>query len=396
MPQLSSRASGMQSSPLRKLAGIAEDRKKKGTVVHHLNIGQPDLATPQEFLDGVRDFSDNPIAYAMSQGTENAIDGWRTYYKGLGIELSREEVMVTTGGSEALIFALMAVTDPGDNVLVFEPFYTNYNSFGTLAGVSMKPVTLSIDNNFHLPTDEEIEAAIDSGTKAMMVCNPSNPTGTVFTREELQRLVDIATKHDIFIIADEVYREFVFEGEVVSMMEFAQASDRIIMCDSASKRFNACGIRIGTLVSRNADVMAAALKLGMARLSVATIEQMALVPVLENASEIVPPVFEEYRKRRDVIHEGLQAIDGVKAAKPEGAFYIICELPVDSSEEFAKWMIAEFEHEGETVLVAPAPGFYASEGRGLKEIRIAYVLDSQKLKRALELLQIAIDQYNSK
>lgn len=395
MPHLSTRAASMQSSPLRKLANAAEERKKNGIAVYHLNIGQPDLSTPQEFLDAVKNFSANPIEYAMSQGLAPAIDGWRTYYKSLGLELEREEVMITTGGSEALIFAVMAVTDPGDNVLVFEPFYTNYNSFGTLAGVSMKPVTLSIDNNFHLPTDEEIEAAIDSGTRAMMVCNPSNPTGTVFSREELQRLVDIAIKHDLFIIADEVYREFAFEGEVTSMLEFTEGREHIIMCDSASKRFNACGIRIGTFVSHNKEVMAAALKLGMARLSVATIEQLALVPVLEKAGELIPPVVEEYRKRRDVIHEGLQAIEGVKAAKPEGAFYIICELPVDSTEAFAKWMIEEFEHEGETVLVAPAPGFYATPGKGAKEIRIAYVLDSQKLKRALELLNIAMKQYNS-
>ncbi len=396
MPQLSQRAESMPASPLRKLANAAEDRKKKGTTVFHLNIGQPDMETPAEFINAVRSFGDNPIAYAMSQGTPNAVDAWREYYAGIGIELEKDELMVTTGGSEAIIFAFCSVADPGDNILVFEPFYTNYNGFGKIGGLSIKPVTLSIENGFHLPSDEEIEAAIDSGTRAMIVCNPSNPTGTVFTKAELKRLVDIAIKHDIFIIADEVYREFGFDAPVTSLLSFSEAADRVIVVDSASKRFNACGVRIGVLASKNKEVISTAVKFGMARLSVATIEQEALVPVLKNAAKLIPPVVEEYRARRDVIHEGLTAIEGIKSAKPEGAFYIICELPVDSSEEFSRWMIEEFEHEGETVLVAPAPGFYATEGKGTKEIRIAYVLGAEKLKRALELLKIAIEEYNAR
>jgi len=317
-----------------------------------LNIGQPDMETPVEFMEAVREFSQNPIAYAMSQGTPDAIDAWRGYYESLGIALEKNELMITTGGSEAIIFAMCAIADPGDNIMVFEPFYTNYNGFGKIGGVDMKPVTLSIDNGFHLPSDEQIEAAIDERTKAMIVCNPSNPTGTVYTAEELKRLVDIAIRHDIFIIADEVYREFGFDQVVTSLMSFPEAQDRVIMIDSASKRFNACGIRIGTLVSKNTDVIATAVKFGMARLSVATLEQQALIPVLKQAATIIPPVVEEYKKRRDVVYDGLLAIPGIKAAKPEGAFYIICELPVDSTEKFAKWMIEEFEHEGETVLVA--------------------------------------------
>lgn len=386
----------MPASPLRKLANAAEARKKEGVKVYHLNIGQPDLATPPEFFDGLQLFAENPVAYAHSQGITDAITAWRGYYKAIGIELEHEELMITTGGSEALVFAMAALADPGDNMLVFEPFYTNYNGFGKLGGISMKPVTLSIENNFHLPPDEEIEAAIDGKTRAMVVCNPSNPTGTVFSKEELKRLVDIAIKHDIFIIADEVYREFVFEGEVHSLMEFPEAADRVVMIDSASKRFNACGVRIGVLVSKNKEVVGTAIKFGMARLSVATIEQRALIPVLENAQKLIPPVVEEYRKRRDVVHEGLQAIEGVVVAKPEGAFYIICGLPVDDSEVFAKWMIEEFTHQNETVLVAPAPGFYATPGKGTTEIRIAYVLNAEELKRALELLKIAIGEYNSK
>lgn len=394
MAKISARAAAMPASPLRKLANIAEERKKNGIKVYHLNIGQPDLATPPEFYDVLQSFNKNPVAYEMSQGTVDAIDSWRHYFDSIGIALERDEIMITTGGSEALIFAMAATADPGDEFLVFEPFYTNYNGFGKLGGVTMKPVTLSIENGFHLPPDAEIEAAISSKTRAMIVCNPSNPTGTVFRRAELQRLVDIAIKHDLFIIADEVYREFAFEGQAVSLMSFAEARDRVILCDSASKRFNACGVRMGVLASHNKDVVATAVKFGMARLSAATVEQAAMVPVIKNAAKIIPPVVDEYRRRRDVVYAGLQVIPGVKAAKPEGAFYIICELPVDSTEKFARWMIAEFAENGETVLVAPAPGFYATPGKGEKEIRIAYVLNCADLKRALELLKIALEKYN--
>lgn len=394
MPKISTRAQEMPASPLRKLAGIAEERKKNGTIVHHLNIGQPDMPTPQAFLDGVKNFSQNPIAYTMSQGMEEAITGWQSYYKTVGIELAQNEIMITTGGSEALIFAMAAVCDPGENVIVFEPFYTNYNGFGKLGGIEVRPVTLTLETGFHLPSDEEIEKAINEKTRALMICNPGNPTGTVLSKSELERIIQIAIKHDLFIISDEVYREFAFEEKAFSMLEFEEAAERVIVCDSASKRFNACGIRIGVLASHNQDVMTAAVKFGMARLSVATIEQMALIPVLEQAQTLIPPIVAEYKKRRDAVYEALQKIPGVIAQKPEGAFYSICELPVDSSEDFVKWMIEEFEHEGETVLVAPAPGFYATPGKGKKEIRIAYVLDSQKMQHAIELLGIAIEQYS--
>lgn len=396
MPTLSDRAASMPASPLRKLAATAEARKKTGIKVFHLNIGQPDMETPPQFFEALRKFDKNPIAYTMSQGEEDALDAWRGYYSGIGISLEREELMITTGGSEAIIFAIASVADPGEEILVFEPFYTNYNGFGKISGVSVAPVTLSIENGFHLPDDSAIEAAITPKTRAMIVCNPSNPTGTVFTKDEVQRLVALAIKHDLFIIADEVYREFAFEGDAVSFLSFPEAADRVIMVDSASKRFNACGTRIGVLASHNKEVVTTSIKFGMARLSVATIEQEALIPVLKAAKEIIPPIVEEYRKRRDVVFEALSNIPGVKTAKPEGAFYNIFELPVDSSEAFAKWMIEEFEHEGETVLVAPAPGFYATPGKGEKEIRIAYVLDSAKMQHALELLKIAIEEYNAK
>lgn len=395
MPHLSERAVHMPASPMRKLANAAHEREKKGIHVYYLNIGQPDLETPPEFFKAIREFSANPVAYTMSQGIKATIDAWREYYERIGIELEQDELMITTGGSEALIFAMCAVADPGQEFVVFEPFYSNVNGFGKIAGVTMKPVTLSIENGFHLPSDEEIEAAVTNKTAGMIVCSPSNPTGTIFTQDEVQRLIDIAIKHDIFIIADEVYSDFGFEEQATSFMTFPEARDRVILIDSVSKRFNACGIRIGVLASHNKDVVTAGVKFGMARLAVATIEQVGVIPLLQNAQRIIPPIVEEYRKRRDVVYAGLQAIEGVKTAKPEGAFYIVCELPVDSSEKFSEWMVNEFEHNGETVLVAPAPGFYATPGKGTKEIRIAFVLNVEKMKRSLELLKMAIQEYNS-
>ncbi len=393
---ISQRGLSIPASPLRKLTGVAEARKAQGVNVYHLNIGQPDLATPPVWFDALKQFAADPVAYAMSQGTSDTIDAWREYYVELGIDLAREELMITTGGSEALIFALALVADLGDNVMVFEPFYTNYTSFGIMNGVTMNPVTLRIDNNFHLPPDEEIIAAINSNTRAIMVCNPSNPTGTVFTPEELQRLVNLAVKHDLFIITDEVYREFAFDAPVKSLMQFPEGSDRVILIDSASKRFNLCGARIGVLASRNPDIMAAALRLGMARLSVATIEQQAIIPVLQQAATIIPPVVAEYRKRRDLVFEKLSSIPGVVTSRPEGAFYNICELPVDSAENFVRWTIEEFADNNETVLLAPAAGFYATPGKGEREIRLAYVLNCEQLTRALELLQLALENYPGK
>lgn len=395
MQELSKRAQTMKQSPLRKLVGVANERKAQGITVHHLNIGQPDLPTPQPFFDVLHSFQDNPVAYANSQGVQEARDAWRGYYKQQGFDIADNELMVTSGGSEALIFAFCAIADPGDNMIVFEPFYTNYNGFGVIGGISMNPVTLSIDNGFHLPEDEAIEAAINDKTRAIVICNPSNPTGTVYTKDEVERILAIAKKHNLYVVADEVYREFAFEQEATSVLEYPEYADRTIVIDSASKRFNACGTRVGVLVSKNTDIIAAAIKFGMARLATATIEQMALIPVLEQAQEIIPSIVDEYRGRRDIVYEGLQAIEGVKCLKPEGALYIIAELPVDSSEQFALWVIQEFEQDGETVLVAPAPGFYATPGKGEQEIRIAYVLEQEKLKRAMELLAVAITTYNS-
>ncbi|HLD21695.1 MAG TPA: pyridoxal phosphate-dependent aminotransferase, partial [Patescibacteria group bacterium] len=370
MPQFAKRATNMPASPIRKLMTIAIERQKKGIHVYQLNIGQPDIPTPQEFFQAVHTFQENPVAYAPSQGIEQLIDAWRTYYAQLGFSIARNELMITAGGSEALIFTFAAVTDPGDDILVFEPFYTSYNGYATLIGATLTPVTLDIQNNFHLPHDAEIERHITSRTRALLICNPSNPTGTVFTTEELQRLVRIALKHDLYIIADEVYREFTFDASPTSLLSFPEASNHTIIIDSTSKRFNMCGARIGAIVSHNTELIASLIRFGMARLSVATIEQRAVIPVLHQAQKLIPPVILEYRKRRDVVYEELQRIPGVTSLKPEGAFYCMCTLPIDSSERFAKWTIEEFEENKETVLVAPAPGFYATPGKGAKEIRI--------------------------
>ncbi len=397
MPSISKRAESIQASPLRKLAGVAQERKKTGIKVFHLNIGQPDMETPQEYFDALHAVKKGAVEYSVSQGLPEMIDAWRGYYSSMvGVDLAQDNIVVTCGGSEALTFSFAAVCDPGDNVIVFEPFYTNYNAFGTFTSAEVRPVATRLEDNFHLPTDEEIEKAIDEKTRAILICNPGNPTGTVYRRDEIDRLMKLAKKHNLFVISDEVYREFAFEQKAVSALEYPEMADSVIVIDSASKRFNACGVRIGVLVSKNEEVMTAATKFAMSRLAAPTIEQQALIPVLNNAAALVPPVVEEYRKRRDVVFEVLSTIPGLTVSKPEGAFYNICGLPVESAEDFVLWMISEFEDNGETVLVAPAPGFYATPGKGGNEIRLAYVLDSDHMRRALELLKLGLEQYQQR
>lgn len=367
--------------------------------MYYLNIGQPDLETPSLFFDTVDRFRQKTLAYTPSRGREDIIAAWGQYYKSLGFTLTHNEMLIATGGSEALLFAMAAVMDPGEEVLVFEPFYTNYQGFATVVGVQTIPVTLDIHNGFHLPLRAEIEARISPKTKAMVICNPSNPTGTVYTRAELQMLVDIAQKYNLFLIADEVYREFAFDTKAESLLSFPEVHDRVIVIDSASKRWNVCGARMGLLASHNTAVIDAALKFAQARLSSPTLGQIGLIPLIEHTQEYVTPTIAEYRKRRDVVFHALQSISGVTVSKPEGAFYVIAGLPVDDAEQFAAFMVGEFAAQGahglETVFVAPAPGFYATPGRGKNEIRIAYVLEAPLLERALVVLKEAIDAYNA-
>jgi aspartate aminotransferase len=392
-PQLSARAQSTQDSPIRKLSATAEARKQKGIRVYHLNIGQPDLPTPPIVFDTIRELKMSTLAYAPSNGLPQALHAWKTYYEGFGLSLNEKEIIVTAGGSEAIVFAMCAICDHGDDIIVFEPFYTNYNGFASIANVKLNPIPLSIKNGFHLPPSEEIEKHITSRTRGILICNPSNPTGTIYSRDEMQSLVDIVKQRNLFLLSDEVYREFAYDTPVNSVLDFPEIADRSILLDSTSKRFNVCGARIGALASHNKEIVQSAFRFGMARLSVASIEQLALVPLLKSATTYTKPIVEEFRHRRDVVYAGLKAIPGVTFYKPEGAFYVVIGLPVKDAEHFSKWLIEEFEYQGQTVLLAPGPGFYATRGSGANEARLAFMLNVEDLKKALVALQAAFEQY---
>lgn len=393
---ISQRGARIQGSPIRKLASIAEERKKQGIKVYHLNIGQPDLPTPTAVYDSIRNVPETTLAYAPSNGLPAAIAAWKNYLGHYGIQFDEKEMIVTTGGSEAIIFAMLAVCDVDDEIIVFEPFYTNYNGFASITNVKLCPIPLRIANGFHLPSEEEIERHMTPRTKAILFCSPSNPTGAIYSREELQMLVRLSMKHKLFLLSDEVYREFAYDAKVTSICDFPEIRDRAVLLDSCSKRFNVCGARIGLLASHNKDIISAVLKFGMARLSVASVEQLALVPLLENPSKFTAPIVKEFRHRRDVVFGELGAIPGVTFYKPEGAFYIIIGLPVKDSEHFSKWLIEEFDHERETVLLAPGAGFYATPGQGMNEVRLAFMLVADDLKRSLQILRMALELYKQK
>jgi aspartate aminotransferase len=393
---ISRRGREIQGSPIRKLASIAEARKKQGIHVYHLNIGQPDLPTPAEVFNSIRSFSQKTLAYAPSNGLPQPLTAWKKYLAYFGILFDESELIVTTGGSEAIIFAMCAVCDTDDEIIVFEPFYTNYNGFARIANVKLRPVSLSIENGFHLPSEKEIESYITERTRAILFCSPSNPTGTIYSRDELQRIANLSQKYGLFVLSDEVYREFAYDAKVVSIAEFPEIQDRAILLDSCSKRFNVCGARIGALASHNKEIVSSALKFAQARLSVASIEQLALIPLLENPAQYTKPIVEEFRKRRDVVIEGLKSITGVIFYKPEGAFYITIGLPVQDSEHFSKWLIEEYEDEHETILLAPAQGFYATPGKGNNEVRLAFMLKTDDLKRSLIILKKALEVYQHK
>lgn len=391
---ISRRAREMQDSPIRKLAGTAEARKKQGIKVYHLNIGQPDLPTSPVVFETIRQLQLSTLAYAPSNGLPAAVTAWKQYFDQMGIHVEEKEIIVTTGGSEAIVFSMCAICDSGDEIIVFEPFYTNYNGFASVADVRLVPVPLSIENGFHLPPAHEIERHITPKTKGILVCNPGNPTGTIYSREEMQRLVDIVKRHKLFLLSDEVYREFAYDAPSTSVMDFPEIREQAILLDSSSKRFNVCGARIGALVSHNREVVQSAFKFAMARLSVASIEQLALVPLLNSSKTYTQPIVEEFRKRRETVYQGLQSIPGVTYYKPEGAFYIVIGLPVKDAEHFSKWMIEEFEYQGGTVLVAPAQGFYATPGKGTNEVRLAFMLKSEDLRKALDIVKAALETYN--
>lgn len=394
MPKISSKGISMPESPIRKLQPFADQALKEGKHIYYLNIGQPDIKTPQKAINAVKETDIEILSYSPSQGFSSYINKLVRYYSNNGININEDNLIVTTGGSEALSFALGSITDFGDEIIIPEPFYANYNGFSTACGVKVVPVTSNLDNNFALPPITEFESKITNKTKAILLCNPGNPTGYLYTKEEIEAIADLALKHDIFILADEVYREFTYDGHKHhSIMSLERLKNHAIMVDSVSKRFSMCGARIGCLVSKNKDLMKTAMKFAQARLSPPTLAQIASEAALDVDDQYFESINAEYTKRRNTLVKGLETIKGVKVANPKGAFYCVVELPVENTEHFAQWLLEKFEYEGETIMVAPAAGFYSTSNTGLNQIRIAYVLEQSKLIKSINLLKIALEEY---
>ena len=394
MNNFSNRVTAMQSSPIRKLVPFASAAKAEGVKVYHLNIGQPDIKTPRGFFDAVKNFDDEVLEYAVSQGIPELIEALQDYYKTYDMNFEKDELLITNGGSEALLFAMMATCDPGDKLLIPEPFYTNYNGFGQCVNVGVAPITTKAENGFHLPSKEEILSKIDDKVKAILLSNPGNPTGAIYSKEELEMIAEIAIEKDLWIISDEVYREFVYDGlEYTSFGNLKQVEDRVIIIDSVSKRYSACGARIGSIASKNKELIAQIMKLCQGRLCVPTLEQIGAVELYKTPVSYFKEVNDEYRKRRDVLYSELMKVDGVICEKPTGAFYIVAKLPVDNAEGFVKWMLTEFRVDNETVMATPAEGFYATPGLGRDEIRLAYILKEEDLRKAAKILKEGLEAY---
>ncbi len=394
MPTISNKGKAMPQSPIRKLVPFAEDAKKRGVKVFHLNIGQPDIKTPQIALDAVKNNNLEVVAYSRSEGSEEYRTKIANYYAKNDIYVNANDIIVTTGGSEALLFTFGSIMDAGDEVIIPEPFYANYNGFSTASGVKVVPVISKIEDNFALPPIEELEKLITPKTKAILICNPGNPTGYLYSKEEIKKLASIVKKHDLFLIADEVYREFAYDGfEHYSVMQEAGLEEHAIIIDSVSKRYSMCGARIGCIVSKNKNVINTALKFAQARLSPPTYAQIASEAALDTPQSYFDDVIEEYVSRRNTLISELQKIEGVKVAKPKGAFYCIVELPVESADNFAQWLLEEFNYNGETIMVAPAAGFYSTNGLGLNQVRIAYVLKEEDLIASVNILREALKAY---
>jgi aspartate aminotransferase len=394
MPHISDKAQIVPASPIRKLVPYSEAAKKAGKTVYHLNIGQPDIQTPDAALQAIHNFDDKVLEYSHSAGIESYRVKLSASYKAQGIPVETEDILITTGGSEALIFAMLCTCNPGDEVIIPEPFYANYNSFAVTAGVKVVPVTAKIEDGFALPAMEEIEAKITPRTKGIVICNPGNPTGYLYSKTELEALAEIVKKHDLFLYADEVYREFCYDGaQPHSVLNLPGLEAHVLMIDSVSKRYSMCGARIGALISKNKEVMAAALKFGQARLSPPTIDQVAAEAALSTPQSYFDEVVREYVARRNIMVDGLNSIPGVFCPKPKGAFYCVARFPVDDAEKFCQWLLESFSFEGQTVMMAPANGFYSTTGAGKNEARIAYVLNQDALRNAVECLRVALDQY---
>ena len=397
MPKISERSVKMPASPIRKLAPFAADAKKRGIKVYHLNIGQPDLHTPEEGLEALKHVDRKVLEYSPSQGYPSYLEKLVGYYNRYDIKLSVDDIIVTCGGSEAVQMAFMVCLNPGDEVIVPEPAYANYMGFACETGAVVRTITTHIEDGFALPPVEEFEKVINERTRAIMICNPNNPTGTLYSREELMRLRDLVKKYDLFLFADEVYREFIYsDAPYTSAMHLEGIENNVIMIDSVSKRYSECGIRIGAFITRNKEVRAAAMKLAQARLSPPLIGQIVAEASLDAPQAYHKGVYDEYIARRNCLVEGLNKIPGVYCPMPMGAFYTVSRLPVDDIDDFCRWCLEEFNYEGETVMMAPASGFYATPGLGKNEVRMAYVLKIEDLKRALVILEKALEAYNAR
>lgn len=391
---VSKRMSTIPPSPIRKLVPFSDAAKKRGIKVYHINIGQPDVETPPRAFEVLRSFKEKVLSYAPSNGIPELREAMAGYFSGIGYDVNEKDIMVTNGGSEAIYFAFMVSLDTGDEVLIPEPYYANYNGFAKMAGVKIKPLTTTVENGFHLPSEEEMEEAVTENTRAILICSPNNPTGTVHTREDMEKVFRLADDYNLTVIGDEVYNEFVYDGrELSSVMHFKEQAQRVILIDSVSKRYSACGARIGAMITKNRDFTDAAMVLAQARLCPPTIDQVLSVALYETGSDYLDEARREYKKRRDVVFEELGRIEGVTFHKPAGAFYTVVKLPIENAEDFARWLLESFSHEGETVMVAPASGFYATPGKGKNEIRIAYVLKEEDMRRSIQLLGLALEKY---
>ncbi len=394
MPQISQKGQMMPASPIRKLVPYAEEAKKKGHKVYHLNIGQPDIPTPEVALDAIKNITKKVIEYSHSAGNESYRKGLAKYYQGVDIDVDHTEMLITTGGSEAITFAFLSTLNPGDEVIIPEPFYANYIGFAISAGVVVKPITSSIENDFALPAIDEFEKLITPKTKGIVICNPNNPTGYLYSESELQQLKTLIEKYDLYLYSDEVYREFCYDGNShFSAMHLKGIEQNVIMLDSVSKRYSMCGVRIGALITKNKDVINAAMKFAQARLCPPSFGQWASEAALNTPNNYFEDVYNEYIDRRDFMVDALNKIEGVYCPKPKGAFYTVVKLPIDDADKFAQWILVEFEYKKQTVMVAPATGFYATPGLGKNEVRIAYVLKKEDLANAMETLEAALKAY---
>lgn len=394
MPKISKKGEAMPESPIRKLVPFAEAAKSRGIKVHHLNIGQPDIATPQLAMDAIHNFNDKVVAYSHSAGILSFRKKLVEYYKSVNIDVTTDEMIVGSGASEAILFALQSCMDEGDEIIIPEPFYANYNGFAVNAGVKVIPISSSIESGFALPPMADFEKAITPKTKAILLCNPNNPTGYLYSKEELEVVKDMVIKHDLFLISDEVYREFTYDGnEHFSVMNLSGLEQNVILIDSVSKRYSACGFRIGVIISKNKELMSTAMKFAQARLSPPTFGQIASEAAIDTPQSYFDEVLKEYTNRRNVVVDRINKMDGAFCPNPKGAFYVVAKLPIDDADKFCKWLLVDYNYNNETVMLAPATGFYATKGLGMNQVRITYVLNTNELHASMDVLEHAIKDY---